>query len=214
MSKGEGVLMVMSVDFVVIGMWAAQLFYVLCYIPQIFKNFQCKSGRGISDLMLLGYYWCLVAVLYYVFLCDLPLAYRLLPPVQFAAVIVLILQRLLYEPFAQTKKFWLLYGGSACISLAFMPIALTNVLWFGWLAGWAMFIIACVYQLPQIIKIFRKKSVDGFSIYFVLFLLIASFVELVTSVLLGLPIQTLFTALRGVIVCLIWLGQFWLYKSL
>lgn len=206
--------MVMSLDFVVLGMWAAQIFYVLCYIPQIIKNFQSKFGRGISDLMLLGYYWCMVAVLYYVFLCDLPLAYRLLPPLQMVAIIVLILQRLLYEPFAQTKQYWFLYGGSVCLSLAVMPMALKNVLWFGWLAGWVMFIIACVYQLPQIIKIFRQKSADGFSLFFVIFLLAASFIELVTSALLGLPTQTLFTAFRGVVVCLIWLGQFWMYRSL
>jgi len=202
-----------SLDWIIVaGMWAAQIFYVLCYFPQIIKNFQCKFGRGISDWMLLGYFWCLVAVVYYVFLYNLPLAYKILPPLQLVAIIILVFQRLLYDEFTQTKPYWVLYGSSMLGSLMFIPIASKNPLEVGWGAGWLMFIIACIYQLPQIIKIFKQKNVVGFSLLFVVFLFIASAIEFTTAWVIGLPIQTLFTAFRGVVICLIWFVQFRIYR--
>jgi uncharacterized protein with PQ loop repeat len=167
--------MLVSVETIsIVGMWAAQVFYVLCYIPQIVFNHKHKTGRGLSDLMLLGYFNCLVAVLYYVFLCDLPLAYKLLPPLQVVATLVLILQRLLYDDFRAVRPYWLLYGGNVIGVLFFIPLALRTPIAVGWAAGWVMFVVACVNQLPQIAKIFREKSVANFSILFAGITLVAA----------------------------------------
>lgn len=206
--------MIISVSTIsVIGMWMAQIFYVLCYIPQIMFNYKNKMGRGLSDLMLLGYFNCLVAVLYYVFLCNLPLAYKLLPPLQLVAIVILIFQRLFYDNARSEKSYWFVYSGNMFGVLLFIPLALHNPMAVGWYAGWLMFIFGCLCQLPQVYKIFREKSVSTFSCMFAIFTPIASLIEFATSWVIRLPVQTLITAFRGVIISIIWLIQFRIYRK-
>ncbi len=197
----------------VIGMWLAQLVYVFVYIPQIITNFKNKTGHGLSDLMLLGYFNALVAVVYYVFSCNLPLAYRLLAPIQIVFIIVLIGQRLIYDKDkTATRPYWFLYGGNMMGALAVFPLSINHPLEVGIGAGWTMFVLSLLNQMPQVMKIFREKSVAGFSIFFALLTLMAGSIEFLTALVVGLPIQTLLSALRGVLFGLVWLVQFKLYR--
>ncbi len=196
-----------------IGMWAAQICYVLVYIPQIITNFKQKSGKGLSELMIFAYFNTMVAVLYYVFASNLPMAYKICCPLQIFALIVLIGQRLYYDDFKQAKPFWFLYSGNMMASLFFIPLTIQDPIGVGCFAGWTMFAFSLVNQLPQVVKIFKHKSVVGFSFFFAGFSFMAALVELATAWFVGLPIQTLLSALRGIVIGAIWFGQFWLYSE-
>lgn len=205
--------MAIALDFIVVlGMWAAQLFYVLCYIPQIIINYKKKSGRGLSELMLIGYFNGLVVFTFYSFLCNLPFIYKLSGVLQIIAVVILVGQRLYYDDYSVAKPYWILYGSNVIGSLIIIPVGLQNPAYFGWLAGWIMVIVSGVNQIPQIFKIFREKSVIGFSLLFVGFFLIAALIEFTTAIVVGLPIQTIVSSLRGITIGLIWIIQFWLYR--
>lgn len=196
-----------------IGMWVAQIFYILCYIPQLRFNYKNKTGHGLSDLMLLGYLNGLIAFTYYVFLCYLPVIYKISALLQLVAIAVLIFQRLFYDHSSKVKFYRRIYVSNIVMGFVFIPLAIYKPFWVGWAAGWLMFALACVNQLPQIIKIYREKSASNFSIFFALFTLFAAVIEFITSWLLCLPAQTLLAALRGVIVALIWLVQFRIYRK-
>jgi uncharacterized protein with PQ loop repeat len=201
------------VDLISIGgMWTAQIMYVLMYLPQIFTNYKQKSGRGFSELMLLGYFNGLTALLFYVFLCNLPLVYKLSASLQMVAVVILVAQRFYYDDVKVIKPYCFLYGANTLSSLLFIPLCTHAYLNIGWYAGWIMLLIFAVNQLPQVVKIFRQKSVAGFSIFFVTLALSAALIEFSTAIMFNLPAQTLLSALRGVVIGTIWLTQFWLYR--
>lgn len=194
-----------------IGMWIAQIFYVLCYIPQLVFNYKNKTGHGLSDFMLLGYLNGLIAFTYYVYLCNLPFIYKISAQLQIVAIFILVFQRLFYDHSRKVYFYRILYTSNVIGALFFLPIAMKNPQEAGCISGWLMFSLACVNQLPQVIKIYREKSVSGFSILFAIFTFVAAVIEFITSWILGLPVQTLVTALRAVIISLIWLVQFRVY---
>ena len=206
--------MIFSIELIsVLGLWVSQIFYVLCYIPQLRFNYKNKTGHGVSDLMLLGYFNGLVAFVYYLFLCDLPLAYKLTGPLQIAAVLVLIFQRLFYDKTQKANFYRILYTCNIASAFVFIPMALSNPHVIGKAAGWLMFALACVNQLPQVIKIYREKSASDFSILFAVFTFMAASIEFVAGLFSGVPVQTLVTALRGVVISIIWLVQFRIYRK-
>jgi len=205
--------MSISIEFLsIVGMWAAQAFYFLCFLPQIITNYRRKSCAGLSEFFLFGYLNVYVAVLYYTFSCNLPFAYKVLCPLQAAAVLVIIFQRLYYDRSPVNKKYWFLYGGNVTGAMMLMPIDLYNPDRFGMIAGWVMFTLALINQLPQVVKIFKEKSVVGFSFGFVFLTTLAATTEFVTALFVGLPLQTLLSSLRGIVIGLVWMGQFWLYR--
>jgi len=140
------------------------------------------------------------------------LAYQIFCPLQAAAVVVIIFQRLYYDQSSRTKKYWLLYGSNMTGAMMLIPLDLQCPSEFGRAAGWAMFLLALINQLPQVVKIFKEKSVAGFSFGFVVLTTLASATEFVTATFIGLPLQTIMSSLRGVIIGLLWMVQFWLYR--
>ncbi len=193
-------------------MWVAQIFYVLVYIPQIITNYRQKSGKGLSELMLFAYFNTMVAVLYYVFSYNLPPAYKICCPLQIAALVILIGQRLYYDDIKTAKPYWFWYGGNMVASMAFIPLSVQNPSAIGLFAGWTMFALSLMNQLPQVFKIFKEKSVAGFSFFFIVFSFTAALVEFVTALIVGLPVQTLLCATRGIVIGLVWFWQFRLYR--
>lgn len=197
-----------------IGMSLSQIIYIMVYIPQIFTNYKEKSGKGLSDLTLLGYLNALSVFGYYIFLYGLPIIYKLSITTQLIAVIILIGQRLYYDRSKQRFMFWALYGSNIVGLTVFIPTSLKNPLSFGYFAGWLAVVLSCLMQLPQVFKIFREKSVAGFNILFAVFSLFGAAIELTAAILADLPTQTVFSALRGVLIGTLWLFQFWLYRDI
>jgi uncharacterized protein with PQ loop repeat len=196
-----------------LSMWIAQIFYFICFVPQIIDNFRVKSGRGISELLLIFYLNSYLFLLFYIFCMNLPWAYKIMVPLQALATVILILQRLVFDNSSSVKSAWFLYAANVVMFFFFIPYALKNPLGIGSAFGWFFTTVASVAQLPQVVKVFQEKSVVGFSFLFVLFTGVAAMIEFAAAVLAHLPMQTLFSAFRGIVIFLIFCSQFWMYRK-
>jgi uncharacterized protein with PQ loop repeat len=202
----------MNINFYEFFLWLAQIFYFACFVPQIFTNYRLKSGRGISELMLIAYlntYFCLTI---YIFCLNLPLAYKIMVPVQGVAGLILILQRIFYD-FKTEKRMLFFYSANSLVFILLIPYAFKNPMYVGHFLGWVSFVLTLCNQLPQVFKIYREKSVEGFNFLFAFFTGLAAAIETTVAVVAGLPIQTLFMAMRGVVLFLIFSWQFRIYKK-
>ena len=163
--------------------------------------------------MLLGYLNAYLFMLYYIFCMRLPFAYRLMVPIHAFACLILVLQRLYYDKTPQAKRFWMLYALNIAFFLVFLPVAFKDPLWLGGIFGWCTFGLSVVNLLPQIFKIYREKSVSGFSLGFILFTGFAAALEATGGFLANLPMQTSVNAVRGLILALILGLQYWIYRN-
>ena len=202
------------IDFYIIaGMWAAQIFYFLSFIPQVWTNYRCKSGTGISDPFLFGYLNGYGTFLLYAFCRDLPFVYKFLPSMAAVGVLTLIILRLYYDTSKGGRSIGFVYALNIAAMLFVIPFALQDPYGIGSLCGWANVFFTSVSQLPQIVHIYKTKSVEGFSFMFVALMGTAGFLELTTSYLAGLPAQTIFSAARNIAAVFIYSVQFYLYKK-
>lgn len=197
----------------------SQFLYMTCLLPQVITNYRVKSGSGLSDLFAIGYLNGHFAQLFYVYCLSLPLGYKIFVPIQLSIVCTLIFQRLFYDHFVH-KKLLIFYLCNTLCAIALIPIACKIPALCGTAHGWFAMIIFSLSQLPQLYKLFSERSVRGFSFLFVLVMGCGSFLELTGSLILGLPIQTIFNAVRNctfVIGCLIafyWYSDAKLLKKL
>lgn len=199
--------------YIIAGMWAAQIFYFAGFIPQIWTNYTCKSGTGISDLFMFGYLNGYATFLLYAFCRDLPFAYKFWPSLAATAVLIIICQRLYYDRTKAVRLIGFIYALNISASLFLIPFAIQDPYGIGSLCGWTNVFFTSVSQVPQIIYIYRTKSVEGFSFMFVGFMGMAGFLELTTSYLAGLPNQTIFSAARNIFAVFIYIIQFHMYKK-
>ncbi len=191
----------------------SQIFYTVCFIPQIITNYRFKSGRGVSDGFLFLYLNGYASLLYYIFLLNLPIAYRVLVPLQALFTLVFIAQRLWYDKKVLKNNLTYIFFVNFVAWLCLLFYALANPFVMGNVAGWVTVVVGGVSQLPQVIKIFKEQSVKGFDIKFVYLNLAAGLVEYLAAVIGGLPIQTHFTSLRAALFAVMFLVQFRLYKK-
>lgn len=188
----------------------SQSLYMTCLLPQVVTNYKIKSGTGLSDLFAIGYLNGHFAQLFYVFCLNLPIGYKIFVPVQFLIVLVLIFQRLYYDRFAN-RALTLFYAVNIACAIALIPVACRIPLLCGTTNGWLSLIIFSLSQIPQVYKIYTTRSVQGFSIMFVVVMGCGSVLELLGSIFLGLPIQTIFNAVRNTTFVAACLGAFFLY---
>ena len=195
--------------------WIAHTLFFLGIIPQIMLNYKLKSTEGLSNLLLIGYLNGYIAYCYYTFCLNLPIVYKVMVPISTATMLILIFQRFLYlSSFVKKEKFFLgLYFLNIFIALALIPIAKNYPIVFGYFFGWLMMFIWATYQIPQIVKVFVEKSVQGFSFGLVSLIGIGDIFECVGGLILGLPIPTLLNDFRGIFIYLLFCIQFWLYKN-
>ncbi|MBS1987784.1 PQ-loop repeat-containing protein [Candidatus Dependentiae bacterium] len=189
----------------------SQCLYMTCLLPQVVTNYKVKSGTGLSDLFAIGYLNGHFAQLFYVFCLNLPMGYKIFVPVQFLIVLVLIFQRLYYDRFAN-KALTLFYAINIACAIALIPVACRVPLLCGTANGWLSLIIFSLSQIPQIYKLYTTRSVQGFSMMFVVVMGCGSVLELLGSIFLGLPIQTIFNAVRNTSFVAACLGAFYLYN--
>jgi len=83
----------------------------------------------------------------------------------------------------------------------------------GNIAGWVGISIWAIYQIPQVIKIYSQRSVFGFSFLLASMVGFGDSLELLVSLFLGLPFQSVLNNIRGILIYLIFCVQFWLYKK-
>lgn len=189
----------------------SQLLYMVCLLPQVVTNYTVKSGTGLSDLFAIGYLNGHFAQLFYVFCLDLPMGYKIFVPVQFSIVLILIFQRLYYDRFVN-QTLTIFYAVNIACALALIPVACKIPLICGVAHGWLALIIFSLSQIPQIYKLYSTRSVEGFSFMFVVVMGVGSVLELLGSLFLGLPTQTIFNAIRNTSFVVACLGAFFLYS--
>ena len=193
--------------------WLAMLLYTLCFLPQIIENYRVKSGTGLSDYFLLAYLNTYITLIYYVFCLNLPVAYKIACPAQGIATLILIAQRLYYNHSPESKFYGLIYLVNLLGSLIFIPLAIMYPTHTGHIFGWISFILILLNQMPQVFRVISTKSVAGFSYMFILIMAFAAGIELYTSLALGLPMQTILSAARGLVYFAIFSVLFLAYKE-
>ena len=92
-----------------IVIWISSILFVVSLIPQIFLNHKLKTASGWNDFFILGKLNSLICILGYTFFTALPLAYKILNPVYFAFVLIIVFQRFYYLDYKKEKKVLLLY---------------------------------------------------------------------------------------------------------
>ncbi|MBD3272816.1 hypothetical protein GF385_00495 [Candidatus Dependentiae bacterium] len=192
--------------------WTAQVIFFLAILPQVFLNFKQKSTKGLSDFLLIGYFNAYIFYLFYVFSLNLPLAYRIMIPFSFAAVLILIFQRFYYSVFSDFNL-KLFYFFNLLIILFFIPVAIKNNFIIGHIAGWLMMLAWAVYQIPQVIKNYKLRSVNGLSFAWLTILGLGDLIEFAVALFFKLPPQTYLNNLRGIIIYLVFCFQFLRFKN-
>ena len=189
----------------------ARTISLLGIVPQIILNYRSKSTKGLSSIFLAIYFTGYVATLLYVYGLNLPIVYKISSSLSFLFVSILCFQYFFYNKYKVTFRLVLLF----CVYfLLFFLVAILDIALFssiGNLFGWISFIVWSVFLLPQMFRIFLKKSVEGFSFSFVVSGLIGNLLELIAVFVLRLPIQSVFITSRGLFLYSIFCLQFWMY---
>lgn len=193
--------------------WVVNLSFIFAVLPQIMLNRKKKSTRGLSDLYLVSYFNGYAVNFFYIFALNFNLAYKTRAILAVAAVGYMLWQRFYYDSDFLNLKVKALYFSDFLLLLISGFLIFFNPIKGGNFAGWVLVGIWTFYQFPQIIKIYKSKSVTGFSFILVSFIGIGNIIESVTAYLLNLPIQTRLIALRGIFIYLIFTFQFYLYSS-
>ena len=192
--------------------WAPNILFCLGLVPQLVLNFQHKSCTGISDWFLLACmngYWAFVV---YSFALGLPLAYQLLVPFSAFLFFIILSQRFWYngffpEPVRTVFSLNVLLLVGATIAYYFQPLIV------GHIAGWIIVVMFTCYQVPQIFKMRTAQTTVGFSVGLVCLFACGDIIELAAAFILGFPIQTIISDIRGLLIAAILLWQFYRYRA-
>ena len=191
--------------------WVVNLAYIAAILPQLYLNFKIKSVKGLSDFYLIGYFAGYVTNCFYVYSLNFNLAYKICSLSTLFIMLGIILQHFKYDKMYISNKIRILYFLNFIIFIFLVPIVYYFPKIFGHIAGWLLVLIWSVYQIPQIFKIQNTQSVYGFSFILVNLIGYGNFVELILSFLLKFPLQSYLIAIRGILVYIIFMFQFWLY---
>ncbi|MBD3272818.1 hypothetical protein GF385_00505 [Candidatus Dependentiae bacterium] len=193
--------------------WVVNLSYIVAILPQIYLNYKIKSTKGLSDYYLVGYFNGYAANFFYVFTLNFHLAYRIKAIFAVLAIAFMIFQRFKYDQIYKNNKIKRLYVSDFSLLFLITPIIFSFPKVAGHVVGWILVFIWSLYQLPQILKIYRRKSVEGFSFFLVSLIGIGNIIELFIAYIFNYPIQTHLIAIRGIIIFLIYMFQFSLYSK-
>lgn len=187
---------------------------IYCYslVPLILENRRLKTAKGLSDLLVLFFLNAFIALLFYFFCLGLPIPYRVSVITQMLLTSVLIAQRFWYDQFTHKKALAILYGVNFFAVVSLIPLALKIPHSVGNIAGWVGVLLLVANRIPQIIKIQRERSVEGFSYWFALLLGLAAVMEFALVVVYDLPMQTMATSLWAFISFLIFTTQFYAFS--
>ncbi|MCK4651210.1 PQ-loop repeat-containing protein [Candidatus Babeliales bacterium] len=191
--------------------WVILIISIVSIVPQIFLNYKTKSANGLSDFYLISYISGYTVQLFYVYCLDFPIVYKIMVPISFFLVAILVFQRFFCFKYKIVCYSIRLYCANFFSIFLLVILAIRFPYKIGHLAGWISFVIWTVYLLPQVYKIYSKKSVEGFSFTFVFLSVLGNLLELISILILGLPVQSILIALRGLIFFVLFCFQFWLY---
>ncbi len=193
--------------------WVVNLSFLVAILPQVFLNYKIKSTKALSDLYLVGYFNGYAANFFYVFALNFHLAYKVRAILAIIIILIMVFQRFLYSEDSLYGKIGRLYFFDGLFFFALIPFLFKYPELIGQITGWALVGIWTFYQLPQIFRIYKRQSVQGFSFLLVSLIGFGNLIELFISYLLNYPLQTRLIAVRGIIFYIIFCYQFWIYRE-
>jgi len=199
--------------FITAAIWGAQLFYLVCFVPQIITNFRLGSANGLSDVLLFGYLNGYLAFFYFMICSGSSPILLFLCALQFFAWLILIFQRFYYDSTSSVYRFFAFFLVNMLVASSFLPIAIKNPMLVGSVSGWIAAVFFCVSQFFQIGKIYITKSVIGFSFLFALFMMVGAALELTVAYVLAYSFQSRLSLWRLVMGCGIYCFQFLMYRK-
>jgi uncharacterized protein with PQ loop repeat len=196
--------------------WLAQVFYVVCFIPQIMENFRQHSERGLSDLFLIGNLNSYIFLAFDIVCNNYPWPYLITSAVQLLGISILIFQRFYYDFSARgarqkAQRFFLFYLANVIGALSLIPFARKYPHFMGEFSAWMVIILVSSGMISQAYKIYKAKSVEGFSFLFISLFSMASLCEFILCINLNLSLPYLLYTVQDLIMFLVFVVQFFLY---
>ena len=192
----------------------ANSIFVFSLIPQISLNHRIKSTKGLSDFFILITLNCQFIYLIYTFIADLPLIYKIINPIYAVLVLIIIFQRFYFLDKSNSEKGVLrFYGFNVCALIFFAKFIFDGHPDFAYQLIWFPIMIGLWKKVPQIFKVYQTKSVYGFSLLFIILSCSSCLLETFAGIILDLPLPVLLNGTKGILINLIFIIQFWLYKN-
>lgn len=186
-----------------------QAIYCSSLVPLVLENYRLKTARGLSDALVMLFFNSFLVLFFYFFCLRLPFFYCMSSLVQLGLTLIMIAQRFYYDDFPYKKKLAWGYWINVMVILCMIPFAVTMPLLVGHAAGWIGVVLIISTRIPQIIKIQKERSVEGFSYFFALLIGMASVFEMAIVIAYKLPLQSLATSGSAFISFLIFTWQFY-----
>ncbi len=194
--------------------WLAQIFYIICFIPQIVENFRQHSERGLSDYFLIGNLNSYIFLAFDIFCNQYPWPYMITSAIQLLGISILISQRFYYDfSGLRARRFFIFYLLNVIGALLMIPFAQAHPHFMGEMSAWLVIILVGAGMIPQAFKIYRAKSVEGFSFLFITLFCMASFCEFILCVSLDLSLPYLLYTVQDLIMFVVFVIQFLLYAK-
>ncbi len=192
--------------------WIINIIFFISLLPQLLLNYKLKVGTGLADSFILGSLLGQFSYIAYSFSANLPLVYRIMNPIYLIPLLLLVYQRFYYSNLLEIKKVFKKYLVVFFIVLIIIFLSITNNYFCNFL-GWLPVGTGLFKKLPQVFKVYLKKSVKGFSLGFIYLNIAGYVVEMFAALFLNLPLQVIANDLKNIIIFSIFLGQFFLYKK-
>ena len=197
--------------------WVAQALYIICFVPQILENFRRHSERGLSNFFLIGNLNSYIFLFYDIVFNGYPWPYMVTSSIQLMSMTVLIIQKFHYDfstPKSQpkAKKFFIFYGINIILALSCIPLAYVWPSIAGSLSAWLVIILFTFGLVSQTYKIYKSKSVEGFSFLFITLFTMASACEFYLCLKLDLPVPYLIYTAQNIVMFFVFTIQFLLYS--
>lgn len=193
-------------------LWFIHGFNIFGFLSQIYANYSIRSTVGFSFWTLWLCHAASQAILMYVYLLWLPFPMRIMIPAEVACMAVLVGQAVWFAPTREFRRQVVVWHG--------VVLSLASIIWYiglyapqtiGYLAGWACVIALSFVQFPQIFRNWRRKSIEGFSLFFLTCTSISSCIFLWSCYMLSLPLPSWAHATRAVMKRVILWGQVVIY---
>lgn len=191
-------------------LFSSWVLLIICAIPQIVLNYKLKSAKGLSDLMLFCSLNSMIFGLFFIYCSSMPLLYKVMSPLAAVIFFIVVAQRIFYSE-GKNDRFPLFLLLNALFFIGLIPYAYYYPCTVGWYAGWVGFFLQCVYQFPQLIKIYHNKSTHGFSLAFVSLNALAGVLEFIVAIEKNLPIVVIISDMRTIVLYICFLILFVYY---
>jgi uncharacterized protein with PQ loop repeat len=185
--------------------------YSFQFVPQIIHNY--KNKDALSNISLLTQFGIFITVL-----CDIIRTVGFGYDWQYAAVAIFYLSGVCAQYLQISfyyKKMPEIVNLAFIILFALAMIAMgSNSMYIYKIVGYLGFIVNITYWFPQIYKNYKQKRADGFSLLFILFALIGTFLYLLSSLVFSWDLIFSLNSLIMLPIILILLAQKLYYKSI